>query len=37
VSSAHDPSATAAEARLKECAETLEDFAERVYQARERP
>ena len=26
-----------AERRLKECAETLEDFAERVYQARERP
>ena len=31
------PSAPAAERRLKECAETLEDFAERVYQARERP
>jgi hypothetical protein len=31
------PSAAAAEARLKECAETLEGFAERVYQARERP
>ena len=29
--------AAAAEARLKECAETLEGFAERVYQARERP
>ncbi len=31
------PGAAAAEARLKECAERLEDFAERVYQARERP
>jgi hypothetical protein len=31
------PSATTAEWRLKECAEALEDFAERVYQARERP
>jgi hypothetical protein len=31
------PSAAAAERRLKECAEALEDFAERVYQARERP
>ena len=31
------PSASAAERRLKECAEALEDFAERVYQARERP
>ena len=31
------PSAAAAEGRLKECAEALEDFAERVYQARERP
>jgi hypothetical protein len=30
------PSAAAAERRLKECAEALEDFAERVYQARER-
>ena len=30
------PSAPAAERRLKECAEALEDFAERVYQARER-
>ena len=30
-------SATAAERRLKECTEALEDFAERVYQARERP
>jgi hypothetical protein len=30
------PSGTPAEARLKECAEALEDFAERVYQARER-
>jgi hypothetical protein len=31
------PSASAAERRLKECAEGLEDFAEQVYQARERP
>ena len=31
------PSAAAAERRLKECTEALEDFAERVYQARERP
>jgi hypothetical protein len=31
------PSAAAAERRLKECAEALEDFAERVYQARDRP
>jgi hypothetical protein len=31
------PSAAAAEARLKECAEALERFAEQVYQARERP
>jgi hypothetical protein len=31
------PSAPLAERRLKECAEALEDFAERVYQARERP
>jgi hypothetical protein len=31
------PSATVAERRLKECTEALEDFAERVYQARERP
>ena len=31
------PSAGAAERRLKECTEALEDFAERVYQARERP
>jgi hypothetical protein len=31
------PSAATAERRLKECAETLEDFAERVYQARDRP
>jgi hypothetical protein len=30
------PSAAAAERRLKECTEALEDFAERVYQARER-
>ena len=30
------PSAPAAERRLKECDEALEDFAERVYQARER-
>jgi len=28
--------AAMAERRLKECAEALEDFAERVYQARER-
>jgi hypothetical protein len=31
------PSAAAAEACLKECAEALEQFAEQVYQARERP
>ena len=31
------PSAAAGEARLKECAEALEQFAEQVYQARERP
>ena len=31
------PSAAVAERRLKESAEALEDFAERVYQARERP
>ena len=31
------PSAAVAERRLKECTETLEDFAERVYQAREQP
>jgi len=31
------PSAAAADRRLKECAEALEDFAEKVYQARERP
>jgi hypothetical protein len=31
------PSAAAAEARLKECAEALERFAGQVYQARERP
>jgi len=31
------PSAAMAERRLKDCAEALEDFAERVYQARERP
>jgi hypothetical protein len=30
------PSAAVAERRLKECTEALEDFAERVYQARER-
>jgi hypothetical protein len=30
------PNAPLAERRLKECAEALEDFAERVYQARER-
>src|SRR5215475_15438473 len=30
------PSAPLAERRLKECTEALEDFAERVYQARER-
>jgi Protein ChrB, N-terminal len=30
-------SAPVAERRLKECTEALEDFAERVYQARERP
>ena len=31
------PSATQGEQRLKECAELLEDFAERVFEARERP
>ncbi len=31
------PSAPVAERRLKDCAEALEDFAEKVYQARERP
>src|SRR5262252_5573846 len=31
------PSATVAERRLKECTEALEDFAERVYRAREQP
>lgn len=31
------PSASSAELRLKECAELLEDFAERVFEARERP
>ena len=31
------PSAAAADRRLKGCAEALEDFAEQVYQARERP
>ena len=31
------PSAPVAERRLKECTEALEDFAERVYQAREQP
>src|SRR5690349_19120625 len=31
------PSAPVAERRLKECTEALEDVAERVYQARERP
>jgi hypothetical protein len=31
------PGAAAAEARLKECAGALEQFAEQVYQARERP
>jgi hypothetical protein len=31
------PSAPVAERRLKECTEALEDFAEQVYQARERP
>jgi len=31
------PSAAAADRRLKDCAEALEDFAEQVYQARERP
>jgi hypothetical protein len=30
------PSATLADRRLKECAEVLEDFANRVYEARER-
>ena len=31
------PSAPVAERRLKECTEALEDFAEQVYRARERP
>jgi hypothetical protein len=31
------PSAPLAERRLKECAEGLEDFAQRVFEARERP
>jgi hypothetical protein len=31
------PSAAAADRRLKDCAEALEDFADQVYQARERP
>ena len=31
------PSAAAADQRLKDCAEALEDFAEQIYQARERP
>jgi hypothetical protein len=31
------PSAAAADRRLKDCAEALDDFAEQVYQARERP
>lgn len=31
------PSAPAGELRLKECAELLEEFAERVFEARERP
>lgn len=31
------PGAAAADRRLKDCAEALEDFAEQVYQARERP
>jgi len=31
------PSAPVAERRLKECTEALENFAEQVYQARERP
>ena len=31
------PGATAAERRLKECTEALEQFAEQVYQARDRP
>ena len=31
------PSAAAADRRLKDCTEALEDFAEQVYQARERP
>jgi hypothetical protein len=31
------PSAAQGEQRLKECAKLLEDFAERVYEARERP
>lgn len=31
------PSAAAAERRLRTCTELLEEFAERVYQARERP
>jgi len=31
------PSAAAADRRLKDCTEALEEFAEQVYQARERP
>ena len=31
------PSAHLAERRLKECAEALEDYAERVYEARQQP
>jgi len=31
------PSAATADRRLKDCAEALEDFADQVYQARERP
>ena len=31
------PSVPLADRRLKECADALEDFAERVYQAREQP
>jgi hypothetical protein len=31
------PSAAVAERRLKECAEALDDFADQVYQARDRP
>jgi hypothetical protein len=31
------PSAALAERRLKECAEALDDYAERVYQARQQP